>query len=159
MKRFFVIGICILCILLDLVALPAPLPSIPIAVFAACLALAAMQPLWQSLSLAATGGLILDLLRNTALGLTPALYILAALAFAAVYKKSNQRARAYVPTAAGLFFAIQFLYAAAASLLGRTQPYLRMLLLQCVPISLLAALLCRVFCKLFHRLLFERRRV
>lgn len=159
MKRIFLFIICAAAILLDMVVPPAPFPHIPIALFTACLALAAWQPIGYSLGLAAVGGLVLDLLRNTALGLTPAFYILAALAFSLVYRKNNKRAHIYMSVAGALFFAIHFLYAAAASLVGRTQPYLRILMLQCLPVSFLAALLCHMLCGLFERLSVERRRI
>ncbi|MCL2695308.1 MAG: rod shape-determining protein MreD [Clostridiales bacterium] len=86
---------------------------------------------------AAAGGLMVDLLCNTAIGLTPALYMLALLALAALAKRRFFKPFFLFLTVSALFFAMQALLAAGHSLLGQVRPYGRVLLLVQAPSALL----------------------
>jgi cell shape-determining protein MreD len=156
MKRLLIIVIFILCLLFDLISEYTQLLRVPFALLSACLALALLLPAWNSIIFAASGGLILDLLRNSFLGATSALYIFAILGFSRFNTKTKPRV--FTVVAAGLFIGVQLCFAAAASLIGRNIPYLRLLLTDCLLPAAFTALLCWGLRLLFGRILFGRRR-
>ena len=157
MKRLTVTIICLCCLIFDLAAAYTQFLRVPFMLFSACLALAVLLPVWNSVTLATVGGLCIDFLRNDYLGVTPALYILAVCVFSFFNHKTK---RPILAVFAGTFFlAIQLCFAAAALLMGRDLPYLKLLILRCLLPTALSALFCVVLKSAFDRMLFGRRRI
>jgi len=157
MKRLMRLALLLLCVFLDTAALPRVrlwgiAPSLLFAFLAACTLACSVQ---EGILLAAMGGLAADLICNTTIGPTPALFILALLVLWTLGKGRVLKPLFLFLTVSALYFAIQFSFAAGASLFGHIRPYGRELLLMQLP----SALLTGAVAAGFEKLLKERRRI
>ena len=139
MKRLTRVLLAVCCVFMDTAALPRVnvwgiAPSL---LFALVAAYALAYSVQTGLLYAAVGGLMVDLICNTAIGLTPALYLLALLGLAELKARRTLKRLLLFLAVSALYFAIQFTFAAGASLFGQVRPYGRELLLMQAPGALI----------------------
>jgi len=139
MKRVTRILLGLICVFGDTAVLPrVSLWGIaPAMLFAFAAALTLADSKQTGLIFAALGGLMIDLICNTTIGLTPALYLLALLGLAALNKRRALKPLLAFGAVSALYFTVQAIFAGGAALLGQVRPYGRELLLTGLPSSLL----------------------
>ena len=137
------------CVFLDTAVLPRVdfLGIAPAAVFTLVAVYALVYSLQAGLACAAAGGLMVDLLCNTVIGLTPALYILALLVLAELTKHRTLKPLFVFLAVSALYFVVQFIFASGASLFGQVRPYGRELTFVQLPSAALTGVIAGILVK------------